>query len=156
MSSRAVASSSMTRTRSAVGERRPSEPVELLGSERVRAGDVVLAMASSGIHSNGYSLVRHILATTDLTLKFHVSACNGRSVEGASVYATAVPFEQFSTPAEVTTDASGWATITLHRASRFLQTRGLHQAHALARGLGGEKQRGGDLAGCQRIARGLR
>jgi phosphoribosylformylglycinamidine cyclo-ligase len=29
---------------------------------------VVLAMASSGIHSNGYSLVRHILATTDLTL----------------------------------------------------------------------------------------
>src|SRR5256886_11237600 len=30
MSSRAVASSSMTRTRSAVGERRPSEPVELL------------------------------------------------------------------------------------------------------------------------------
>jgi phosphoribosylformylglycinamidine cyclo-ligase len=40
----------------------------LLGPERVRPGDIVLAMASSGIHSNGYSLVRHILATSDLTL----------------------------------------------------------------------------------------
>lgn len=33
----------------------------LLGAERVREGDVVLAMASSGLHSNGYSLVRHVL-----------------------------------------------------------------------------------------------
>ncbi|MGN6780362.1 MAG: phosphoribosylformylglycinamidine cyclo-ligase [Marmoricola sp.] len=33
----------------------------LLGAERVRAGDVVVAMASSGLHSNGYSLVRHVL-----------------------------------------------------------------------------------------------
>ncbi|MFC9976780.1 phosphoribosylformylglycinamidine cyclo-ligase [Spirillospora sp. NPDC127200] len=41
----------------------------LLGPERVRSGDVVLAMASSGIHSNGYSLVRHILKTSGLTLE---------------------------------------------------------------------------------------
>jgi phosphoribosylformylglycinamidine cyclo-ligase len=33
----------------------------LLGAERVVAGDVMLAMASSGLHSNGYSLVRHVL-----------------------------------------------------------------------------------------------
>jgi phosphoribosylformylglycinamidine cyclo-ligase len=33
----------------------------VLGPQRVRAGDVVLAMASSGLHSNGYSLVRHVL-----------------------------------------------------------------------------------------------
>ncbi len=33
----------------------------VLGSERVRAGDVVVAMASSGLHSNGYSLARHVL-----------------------------------------------------------------------------------------------
>ncbi|WP_030175567.1 phosphoribosylformylglycinamidine cyclo-ligase [Spirillospora albida] len=45
------------------------EADELLGPERVRAGDVVLGMASSGIHSNGYSLVRHILATTGLTIE---------------------------------------------------------------------------------------
>ena len=58
-------------------------------------------------------------STTDLTLKFHVSACNGRPVQGALVYTTAVPFEQFNVPAEVQTDSSGWATFTLHQASRF-------------------------------------
>jgi phosphoribosylformylglycinamidine cyclo-ligase len=33
----------------------------VLGADRVRSGDVVLALASSGLHSNGYSLVRHIV-----------------------------------------------------------------------------------------------
>ena len=33
----------------------------LLGPERVQVGDVVIAMASSGLHSNGFSLVRHVL-----------------------------------------------------------------------------------------------
>ncbi len=37
------------------------EAGNLLGPGRVRPGDVVLAMASSGLHSNGYSLVRHVL-----------------------------------------------------------------------------------------------
>ena len=38
------------------------EADRLLGADRVRDGDVVLALASSGLHSNGYSLVRHIVA----------------------------------------------------------------------------------------------
>lgn len=33
----------------------------LLGPDRVREGDVILAMASSGLHSNGYSLARMVL-----------------------------------------------------------------------------------------------
>ncbi|HEX4428227.1 MAG TPA: phosphoribosylformylglycinamidine cyclo-ligase [Frankiaceae bacterium] len=33
----------------------------ILGAERVEAGDVVIAMGSSGLHSNGYSLARHAL-----------------------------------------------------------------------------------------------
>ncbi|HEV7647517.1 MAG TPA: phosphoribosylformylglycinamidine cyclo-ligase [Actinophytocola sp.] len=33
----------------------------VLGPERVRPGDVVIGMASSGLHSNGYSLARHVL-----------------------------------------------------------------------------------------------
>ncbi len=37
------------------------EAADLLGPERVDAGDVLVAMASSGLHSNGYSLVRHVL-----------------------------------------------------------------------------------------------
>lgn len=34
---------------------------QVLGADKVRSGDVVVAMASSGLHSNGYSLVRSIL-----------------------------------------------------------------------------------------------
>ncbi len=37
------------------------EADRLLGADRVRAGDVLVAMGSSGLHSNGYSLVRHVL-----------------------------------------------------------------------------------------------
>jgi phosphoribosylformylglycinamidine cyclo-ligase len=33
----------------------------LLGSDKVQAGDVLVAMRSSGLHSNGYSLARHVL-----------------------------------------------------------------------------------------------
>jgi phosphoribosylformylglycinamidine cyclo-ligase len=33
----------------------------VLGPERVRPGDVLIALGSSGLHSNGYSLVRHVL-----------------------------------------------------------------------------------------------
>src|SRR3712207_2923374 len=38
-----------------------SEEDEILGRDRVEVGDVVIAMKSSGLHSNGYSLVRHVL-----------------------------------------------------------------------------------------------
>jgi phosphoribosylformylglycinamidine cyclo-ligase len=40
----------------------------LLGPDRVAPGDVVLALASSGLHSNGFSLVRHILDACGLDL----------------------------------------------------------------------------------------
>jgi phosphoribosylformylglycinamidine cyclo-ligase len=40
-----------------------------LGSQRVKAGDVIIAMPASGFHANGYSLVRHILATQKLDLQ---------------------------------------------------------------------------------------
>ena len=33
----------------------------VLGPERVRPGDVLIAMASSGLHANGFSLARHVL-----------------------------------------------------------------------------------------------
>lgn len=37
------------------------EADRMLGPERVQPGDVAVAMASSGLHSNGYSLVRRVL-----------------------------------------------------------------------------------------------
>ncbi|PRY27056.1 phosphoribosylformylglycinamidine cyclo-ligase [Pseudosporangium ferrugineum] len=37
------------------------EESEILGAHRVEIGDAVIAMRSSGLHSNGYSLVRHVL-----------------------------------------------------------------------------------------------
>src|SRR3712207_646443 len=40
----------------------------VLGPERVRDGDVVVAMAASGFHSNGYSLVRRVVAAAGLDL----------------------------------------------------------------------------------------
>jgi phosphoribosylformylglycinamidine cyclo-ligase len=40
----------------------------VLGPERVRAGDAVVAMGSSGFHSNGYSLVRRVVAAAGLDL----------------------------------------------------------------------------------------
>ncbi|MBP2475817.1 phosphoribosylformylglycinamidine cyclo-ligase [Crossiella equi] len=37
------------------------EAEKLLTPDRVRPGDVVIAMGASGLHSNGYSLARHVL-----------------------------------------------------------------------------------------------
>ena len=39
---------------------------DILGPDRVRDGDVLVALPSSGLHSNGYSLVRRIVADLDL------------------------------------------------------------------------------------------
>jgi phosphoribosylformylglycinamidine cyclo-ligase len=40
----------------------------LLGPDRVRAGDAILALASSGLHANGFSLVRRVIAEAGLAL----------------------------------------------------------------------------------------
>ncbi|RJL30976.1 phosphoribosylformylglycinamidine cyclo-ligase [Bailinhaonella thermotolerans] len=44
------------------------EADRLLGPDRVRPGDVVLGLASSGVHSNGFSLVRYVLKRAGLAL----------------------------------------------------------------------------------------
>jgi phosphoribosylformylglycinamidine cyclo-ligase len=41
----------------------------VLGPERVQAGDALIAMASSGLHSNGYSLVRRVVDRGGLDLR---------------------------------------------------------------------------------------
>jgi phosphoribosylformylglycinamidine cyclo-ligase len=44
----------------------------VLGPHRVRRGDVVLALPSSGLHSNGYSLVRRVVAAAGWAWDRHV------------------------------------------------------------------------------------
>jgi len=44
----------------------------VLGPEKVQTGDVVIAMASSGLHSNGYSLVRSVIAHQGWSLDTYV------------------------------------------------------------------------------------
>lgn len=44
------------------------EFADILGPHRVAAGDVVLGLASSGLHANGYSLVRRVVASAGWAL----------------------------------------------------------------------------------------
>ncbi len=54
-------------------------------------------------------------STRRVSLRVRVSACNGKPVQGALVYATAVPYNQFSVPPEATTGADGVAVLSMNR-----------------------------------------
>jgi phosphoribosylformylglycinamidine cyclo-ligase len=57
------------------------EADRLLGPDRVRPGDVVIALASSGLHANGFSLVREIMARPAAGLELSASPAElGRTV----------------------------------------------------------------------------
>jgi hypothetical protein len=54
-------------------------------------------------------------STETIVMRYRVTACNGKPVQGALVYVTAVPYNQFSVPPEATTGADGWAELRLNR-----------------------------------------
>ncbi len=56
--------------------------------------------------------------TQTIRIRLRVSACGGRIVEGALVYATPTPYQQFSAT-EQPTGADGWATLTMRRLRFF-------------------------------------
>lgn len=102
--------------------RATTPPTTVNGCPASGSGVVDIAAVSSPAHlvidgqtASPSTITR---STGSLTLRFHVSACNGRPVQNALVLAEAIPFEQFTVPAEVSTDASGWATVTMQK-SRF-------------------------------------
>jgi len=55
------------------------------------------------------------------TIQLHarVTACDGRPVQGALLYGTGVPYNQYSVPPEGTTGADGSVTLTMSRLSGF-------------------------------------
>ena len=49
------------------------EENKLLGAEKVQVGDVAIGIASSGVHANGFSLVRHIVKEKRINLESGVA-----------------------------------------------------------------------------------
>jgi hypothetical protein len=57
--------------------------------------------------------------TQTLVVRFHVTSTCGGPVQGALVYATATPYNQFAIPPEATTGADGWAELRFQRLQGF-------------------------------------
>jgi phosphoribosylformylglycinamidine cyclo-ligase len=94
------------------------EAEELLGPDRVRPGDVVIALGSSGLHSNGFSLVRGVLRRAGWSLGRYLPEL-GRTIG-----------EELLTPTRIYTQD------VLDVAARLAADRGLHAvSHVTGGGL---------------------
>jgi hypothetical protein len=98
-------------------------PVSVNGCPTVTTGtlDVAALSPPARLLIDGQQVSPSVISrsTSDVTVRFHVSACNGRSVQNALILAEAIPFQQFSIPAETATGSDGWATMIMHRGSAF-------------------------------------
>ncbi len=64
-----------------------------------------------------------IVSSTDsIVARYRITACDGKPVQGALVYVTAVPYNMFSVPPEATTGADGWAELHMNRQRGFPAT----------------------------------
>ena len=64
-----------------------------------------------------------IVGSTDMIVaRYPVTACEGKPVQGALVYVTAVPYNMFSVPPKATTGADGWAELRMNRKRGFPAT----------------------------------
>ena len=63
------------------------EKSEIIDGSKVQAGDVLVALTSSGPHSNGYSLIRKIIEVTNADLN---QDCGGKSLANALMEPTRI------------------------------------------------------------------
>ncbi len=66
------------------------ERKKILPAKDVKSGDVILGLASSGPHSNGYSLIRKIVAHSGLVLDAPAPFANGKSMADALLTPTRI------------------------------------------------------------------
>ena len=79
------------------------ERADVIDGSAVRAGDAIIGLAASGLHSNGFSLVRALLAQWDLDLAEPYQARLRRSLGDAEADAAvaAAPHEAMATLGEI-------------------------------------------------------
>ncbi len=56
------------------------DKTKILDNKKMRAGDVIIGLPSSGVHSNGFSLVRCVLDIENADIKTPVSELSGQSL----------------------------------------------------------------------------
>jgi len=95
------------------------------GCGKVTSGTIQIADVTSPAHllldQATISPSTVSFSSTSVSPRFHVTAC-GANVQGALIYVTAVPYNQFSIPNEAQTGADGWASLDMNRLGGFPAT----------------------------------
>src|SRR5699024_12700202 len=68
------------------------EKTKLITGESIASGDAIIGLKSSGIHSNGYSLVRQVIKDLDLNKKYEglSTSLSEAVMEPTKIYAKAI------------------------------------------------------------------
>ncbi|MBI4780058.1 MAG: phosphoribosylformylglycinamidine cyclo-ligase [Oscillatoriophycideae cyanobacterium NC_groundwater_1537_Pr4_S-0.65um_50_18] len=88
------------------------EKSQIVDGSRVQVGDVAIALASQGIHSNGYSLVRKIVEATDSALSDRPDQLGGKSLGEALLTPTQIYVKPVLAARQAGIDIHGMAHIT--------------------------------------------
>ena len=72
---------------------------KILDNKTVKEGDVIIALASSGVHSNGFSLVRHVFSQAKINLNGVCGELGGKSYAEAFLEPMLALFEKITVKA---------------------------------------------------------